>query len=100
MSRAHPYRPMNTEIAATRPQSPIVPTCPAPSLRLQTLVHRVVLGHDPLSIFVLCGDREEFFVGAGLAWSGQPLAAIVKDGQRRRALPLRQVPGQQRMLRL
>src|ERR1700680_4886199 len=62
-------------------------------------VHRVVLGDDPLAALVLGGDGEEFLVGAGLACTITTLAAVVKNGQPRRALPLRQLPGKQRMLR-
>src|ERR1700683_2824127 len=63
-------------------------------------VHRVVLRNHPLPIFVLSGDGEDFLVGGGLAWIVEALAAIVQDGQRRVALPLRQFPGEQRMLLL
>src|SRR5580698_695222 len=82
------------------PQSPIVPTCPAPSRRLQTSVHGVVLRHQPLPILIFLSDGEQFPVGCRLAWAGKPFAPVVKNRQRRRALPLRQIPGKQRMLRL
>src|SRR5271169_2907080 len=100
MSRAHAYRPTNTAIETIWPQSPVVPTCSAPSLRLQSSIHRVVLGHDPLPVLVLGGDGEEFPVGVGLVGVSKALAAVVKNGQGWRALPLRQLPGKKRMLRL
>src|SRR5580693_3759573 len=63
-------------------------------------VHRVVLGHNPLPIFVFLGNGEQFLVGVRLARARKAFSAIMKNRQGRRALPLRQLPGKQRMLRL
>src|SRR5258708_24526789 len=64
------------------------------------LVHGVVLSHHPLPVLVLSSDGEEFLVCSRLACTVTALAAVMKNGQRRSALPLRQLPGKQRMLRL
>src|ERR1700734_3632286 len=50
--RAHPYRPAATDSASSRPQSPIVPMCLAPSLRLQRSVQRFVLSDHPLPVSI------------------------------------------------
>jgi hypothetical protein len=64
------------------------------------LIHRVIFRDHPLAVFVLGGDGEKFRVGTRLASAILAIAAIVKDRQWRRALPLGYVPGKQRVLRL
>src|SRR5580692_349911 len=61
-------------------------------------IHRVVLGYDPLAVFVFGGDSEQFFVGG--AGAALALAAIVEDDERRGFFPLHQLPGDERVLRL
>src|SRR5262249_29256340 len=61
-------------------------------------VHGVVLGDHPLAFFILKRNREEFFIGAGLARGVAAFAAIMQNAQRRRIFPIDYLPGNQRVL--
>jgi len=52
-----------------------------------------------VAFFVLGGHGEEFLISAGLGGAVAALAAVVEDGEGRRAFPLRQFPGEKRVLR-